>query len=97
MAEESVPEDGASVTSMSQDAAILMSDHPQEFHYEKLAEGIEELEPGLVVLRKMGDIQALTRSKAVRQFGEARRPTRSAAVRERASDWAAIMWRYHSS
>ena len=48
---------------------LLMSDHPQELHSEKLLEGIEELAPGLVVLRKMGDIQALTRSHAVRQFG----------------------------
>ncbi len=34
-----------------------------------MAQGIEEMMPGLVALRKMGDIQALTRSHAVRQFG----------------------------
>jgi cytochrome P450 len=47
----------------------LTSDHPQELHAEKLALGIEELLPGTVALRKMSDIQALTRSHDVRQFG----------------------------
>ncbi|HXY91943.1 MAG TPA: cytochrome P450 [Acidimicrobiia bacterium] len=49
----------------------LTSDHPQSLHTEKLALGIEELAPGLVSLRRMGDIQALTRSHDVRQFGGA--------------------------
>ena len=44
------------------DADVLMSEHPQELHAQKLAEGIEEMFPGMVVLRKMGDIQAMTRS-----------------------------------
>ena len=51
------------------DADVLMSEHPQELHVKKIAEGIEELFPGVVSLRKMDDIQALTRSHAVRQFG----------------------------
>jgi cytochrome P450 len=51
------------------DADVLMSDHPQQLHEEKLKLGIEELGPNFVVLRRMGDIQALTRSRAVRQFG----------------------------
>ncbi len=55
--------------SIADDADLVMSDHPQDLHREKLPLGIEELTPGLVVLRKMGDIQALTRSHAVRQFG----------------------------
>jgi len=54
---------------MMQDAAVLMSEHPQELHCTRMAQGIEEMMPGLVTLRKMGDIQALTRSHAVRQFG----------------------------
>jgi cytochrome P450 len=60
---------GARLGSIADDAAALMSDHPQDLHTEKLSEGIEELAPGLVVLRRMGDIQTLTRSHAVRQFG----------------------------
>jgi len=69
MAENSAPEYGARFSSMIEDADVLMSDHPQSLHTTKLAGGIEELMPGLVVLRRMGDIQALTRSRAVRQFG----------------------------
>ncbi len=60
---------GADLSSIADDGAVLMSDHPQTLHYTKLAAGIEELQPGLIVLRKMKDIQALTRSHAVRQFG----------------------------
>jgi cytochrome P450 len=60
---------GANVSSILDDTQVLMSDRPQALHYEKLSAGIEELAPGLVVLRQMGDIQALTRSHAVRQFG----------------------------
>lgn len=54
---------------MAADADVLMSEHPQQLHAQRLALGIEELMPGMVVLRKMGDIQAMTRSRAVRQFG----------------------------
>jgi hypothetical protein len=54
---------------MLADTGALMSDCPQDLHSNKLALGIEELTPGLVVLRRMADIQALTRSHAVRQFG----------------------------
>ncbi len=53
----------------AQEAVVLMSEHPQELHVRKLAHGIEQMMPGLVTLRKMRDIQALTRSRAVRQFG----------------------------
>jgi cytochrome P450 len=60
---------GAGIRSIEKDAAVLMSDHPQDLHHQKLSEGIEELAPGLIVLRRMADIQALTRSHAVRQFG----------------------------
>lgn len=51
------------------DVARMMSENPQALHYEKLALGIEEMMPGMVTLRKMGDITALTRSRSVRQFG----------------------------
>src|SRR5262249_18774257 len=51
------------------DADALTGERPQELHARKLTEGIEELMPGMVVLRRMDDIQALTRSHAVRQFG----------------------------
>jgi cytochrome P450 len=68
MAEESTASHGG-LDSMLADADALMSDHPQVLHTDKLALGIEELAPGLVVLRRMADIQALTRSHAVRQFG----------------------------
>jgi cytochrome P450 len=69
MADESTPQYGADLGSLGADAPILMSEHPQPLHSAKLKEGIEELFPGLVVLRRMGDIQGLTRSHAVRQFG----------------------------
>ena len=70
MTEEStVTGRNARLDSIADDATLLMSDHPQELHERKLLEGIEELAPGLIALRKMGDIQALTRSHAVRQFG----------------------------
>lgn len=70
MTEQSTtPEYGADFRSITRDSTTLMSEHPQELHNQRLAEGIEELAPGLVALRKMGDIQALTRSHAVRQFG----------------------------
>jgi cytochrome P450 len=59
----------ARMSSIADDAAALMGDHPQDLHSEKLPEGIEELAPGLVALRRMGDIQTLTRSHSVRQFG----------------------------
>ena len=55
--------------SIADDADLVMSDHPQNLHQEKLPLGIEEVTPGLVVLRKMGDIQALTGRTTVRQFG----------------------------
>src|SRR5262249_2962507 len=67
MTEEPGSFDG--LDAMLADAGALMSDCPQELHTEKLALGIDELAPGLVVLRRMADIQALTRSHAVRQFG----------------------------
>ena len=67
--ESSVTGRNARLDSIADDATLLMSDHPQELHERKLLEGIEELGPGLIALRKMGDIQALTRSHAVRQFG----------------------------
>ncbi len=54
---------------IADDAELLTGDHPQELHQQKLALGIEELGPEVVVLRRMADIQALTRSHAVRQFG----------------------------
>ena len=70
MTEETTVTGGnARLDSIADDAALLMSDHPQELHERKLLEGIEELAPGLIALRRMGDIQALTRSHAVRQFG----------------------------
>jgi cytochrome P450 len=47
----------------------LTSEEPQALHAEKLQMGIEEMAPGMVALRRMGDIQALTRSHDVRQFG----------------------------
>ncbi len=50
------------------DSAALMGEHPQKFHSLKLANGIEELAPGFVAVRKMADVLALTRSRAVRQF-----------------------------
>jgi cytochrome P450 len=53
----------------AEEATLLTSEHPQELHARKLALGIEEMMPGLVTLRRMGDIQAMTRSRAVRQFG----------------------------
>jgi cytochrome P450 len=65
----SSPSGGGRLESIMDGADLLMSDHPQDLHQEKLSLGIEELMPGLVVLRRMGDIQALTRSHAVRQFG----------------------------
>ncbi len=52
----------------AEEAVLLTSEHPQELHARKLALGIEEMMPGLVTLRKMNDIQAMTRSRAVRQF-----------------------------
>jgi cytochrome P450 len=67
--EDAASEEGAGMSSLMQDAPILMSEHPQALHNSKLADGIEELMPGLVVLRRMDDIQALTRSRVVRQFG----------------------------
>jgi cytochrome P450 len=47
----------------------LMGEDPQPIHFELLEEGIQELAPGTVALRRMNDIRALTRSRAVRQFG----------------------------
>ena len=52
-----------------QSDAALTGERPQQYHHEQLSSGIQELSPELVVLRKMGDIQALTRSREVRQFG----------------------------
>jgi cytochrome P450 len=69
MADESTPQPGLDFRSITADAPALMGEHPQTLHSAKLQEGIEELFPGLVVLRTMGDIQTLTRSHAVRQFG----------------------------
>jgi cytochrome P450 len=54
---------------MAEDMAVLTGEHPQELHARKLQDGIETLAPGMVMLRRMGDIQAITRSHAVRQFG----------------------------
>jgi cytochrome P450 len=69
MADDATSEYGPRLSAIAEDAPILMSEYPQGLHHAKLSAGIEELMPGLVVLRKMGDIQALTRSRAVRQFG----------------------------
>src|SRR5437016_6234239 len=53
----------------AEELALLTSDHPQELHAEKLKVGIESVGPNVVALRRMADIQALTRSRDVRQFG----------------------------
>ncbi|HKE72739.1 MAG TPA: cytochrome P450, partial [Acidimicrobiales bacterium] len=66
---DDTPTAAAVRTGLQDEAAALTSDHPQPFHNAKLASGIEDVMPGLVTLRKMADIQALTRSRAVRQFG----------------------------
>ena len=67
-AEEGVAYGGA-FEAMAADAVALMGPDPQSLHHARLEKGIDELMPGMVVLRRMGDIQALTRSHAVRQFG----------------------------
>jgi cytochrome P450 len=69
MSDDASPTSDPRMSALADGADLLMSDHPQDLHSQKLAEGIEELMPGLVVLRRMGDIQTLTRSHAVRQFG----------------------------
>ena len=51
------------------DIERLMGENPQALHVERMAGGIELTAPGMVTLRKMADITALTRSKVVRQFG----------------------------
>jgi cytochrome P450 len=68
-ASSSSPSNRPRVEEGTEEGDLLTSDHPQDLHAEKLALGIEELMPGMVVLRRMADIQALTRSRAVRQFG----------------------------
>jgi cytochrome P450 len=55
-----------------EDAARLVTEHPQEYHTSRL-DGIQRLGPGLVAVHRMSDIQALTRSRAARQF-EVSRP-----------------------
>jgi|HubBroStandDraft_4_1064222.scaffolds.fasta_scaffold77422_2 cytochrome P450 len=69
MTEPSVPTRPSAIQSMVGEVDALTSEQPQEYHRGLLSAGIQELQPGLVVLRKMADIQALTRSHAVRQFG----------------------------
>jgi cytochrome P450 len=54
---------------LAKDEDVLTSQDPQALHNANLALGIEETGPGLVTLRKMADIQTLTKSHAVRQFG----------------------------
>ena len=69
MADEPVETSYGSFAGEAEEFAALTSDHPQGLHTEKLKLGIEEMAPGMVALRKMGDIQALNRSHDVRQFG----------------------------
>jgi cytochrome P450 len=69
MTDEALEPSYGSFAGEGEEFAALTGDHPQDLHTEKLKLGIEELAPGMVVLRKMGDIQALTRSHDVRQFG----------------------------
>ncbi len=59
----------AFMTDPEAEAALLASENPQPVHNQKAALGIDEVAPGFVVLRKMADIQALTRSRDVLQFG----------------------------
>ena len=89
------------VDAASAEGSILTSASPQSFHHAKLAEGIEPLAPGTVTVRRMADIQALTRSHAVRQFGasNARQPSergrrpRSRPRRAPRRDPARAQWR----
>ena len=69
MADESPETTYGSFGGDDEEFALLTSDHPQDLHTEMLKLGIEEIAPGMVALRKMGDIQALNRSHDVRQFG----------------------------
>jgi cytochrome P450 len=46
-------------------ARELASDHPQQYHSAQLAQGIEELAPGFVMVRRMGDLLALNKSRDV--------------------------------
>jgi hypothetical protein len=48
---------GAIFDHTGDDASLLLSDHPEDYHASRL-DGIEELGPGLVALRRMADIQA---------------------------------------
>ncbi len=69
MTDEPLESSYGSFAGEADELAALTSDHPQNLHTEKLKLGIEEMAPGMVALRKMGDIQALNRSRDVRQFG----------------------------
>ncbi|MGE0881574.1 MAG: cytochrome P450 [Acidimicrobiia bacterium] len=66
---DDAPKYGARVASIADDLPVIMSEHPQQYHFAKLAEGIEPTGEQLVTVRRMADVVALTRSKAVRQFG----------------------------
>jgi cytochrome P450 len=69
MADQPAPTYGGAREPLTGEAAALAGEHPQQYHHTKLRLGINELAPDLVELRTMADIQALTRSPAVRQFG----------------------------
>ena len=69
MTDEPLESSYGSFAGEAEELAALTSDHPQSLHTEKLKLGIEEMAPGMVALRRMGDIQALNRSHDVRQFG----------------------------